>query len=96
IVARTLEHRGGEIHDYPFSTTLACDSGGPTASPTATPTADPTGTPTVTPSPTGTDLPITGSSSGSMLLTGSLAVLTGTALLLTIGFTHRRRRNAES
>lgn len=100
IIARTLEHRGGEIHDYPFSTTLACDSASPTASPTATPTAsptaDPTATPTVTPSPTGTGLPITGSSNGSMLFAGSLAVLTGTALLLTIGLTHRRRRNAES
>ncbi|WP_027644559.1 choice-of-anchor A family protein [Salinispora oceanensis] len=104
IIARTLEHRGGEIHDYPFSTTLACDSSSPTASPTATPTATPTGTPTadptmtptVTPSPTGTGLPITGSSSGSMLFTGSLAVLTGTALLLTLGLTHRRRRNAGS
>ncbi|WP_027659926.1 choice-of-anchor A family protein [Salinispora fenicalii] len=104
IITRTLEHRGGEIHDYPFSTTLACDSASPTASPTATPTttpsgtptADPTVTPTVTPSPTGTDLPITGSSSGSMLFAGSLAVLTGTALLLTIGLTHRRRRSAGS
>ncbi|WP_018254466.1 choice-of-anchor A family protein [Salinispora mooreana] len=104
IIARTLEHRGGEIHDFPFSTTLACDSASPTGSPTATPTttpsgtptADPTATPTVTPSPTGTDLPITGSSSGSMLFVGSLAMLAGTALLLTIGFTHRRRRNAGS
>lgn len=96
IIARTLAHRGGEIHDYPFSTTLACSNGTPTPTPSVTPTVTPTATPTETPSPTKTALPITGSSGGSMLFGGTLAVLAGAVLLATLGFAHWRRRNRHS
>jgi len=42
----TVANNGGEVHAFPFSTTVACES--PTASPTVTPTT-PTPTPTVAP-----------------------------------------------
>ncbi|WP_141561867.1 choice-of-anchor A family protein [Micromonospora sp. WMMA1996] len=29
VITRTLDHRGGEIHYFPFSTTLTCNGGGP-------------------------------------------------------------------
>ncbi|WP_026284453.1 choice-of-anchor A family protein [Salinispora arenicola] len=96
IITRTLAHHGGEIHDYPFSTTLACSNGTPTPTPSVTPTVTPTARPTETPSPTKTALPITGSSGGSMLFGGTMAVLAGAVLLATLGFAHWRRRNRHS
>ncbi|TDB79602.1 ice-binding family protein [Micromonospora sp. KC721] len=62
-----------------------------TATPTAAPTGQPTGTPTALPTSTRTELPVTGGSGGMLVpvLTGigSIAVVTGTALLL---FSRRR------
>ncbi|WP_244368250.1 choice-of-anchor A family protein, partial [Micromonospora echinofusca] len=38
IIASTYTHNGGEVHDFPFSTTLSCQNADPTTSPTASPT----------------------------------------------------------
>nr|WP_191909874.1 choice-of-anchor A family protein [Microbispora cellulosiformans] len=51
IVVDEFVHNGGEVHNFPFSTTLDC-LGGPTPTPPVTPT--PTGTSTSTATPTGT------------------------------------------
>ncbi|CCH15815.1 conserved exported hypothetical protein [Micromonospora lupini str. Lupac 08] len=55
VISRTLLHDGGEIHNFPFSTTLNCQQ--PTPSPTVTPTGSPTTTPTQTPTPSPTVSP---------------------------------------
>ncbi|WP_428965587.1 collagen-binding domain-containing protein [Micromonospora fluostatini] len=62
VISRTLDHNGGEIHDFPFDTVLDC--GQPTPTPT-TPTPSPS-TPTPSPStPTPTPSTPTPQPSGS-------------------------------
>ncbi|WP_279433313.1 ice-binding family protein [Micromonospora sp. KC606] len=77
----------------PTATPTATPTTTPTATPTPTatatgpPTGQPTKAPTALPTSTRTELPVTGGSGGSMLVPvltglGSLAVVTGTALLV--------------